>query len=94
MHTKNHGALKSSYPFRGRDRGCVNPRLSGIPQSDQIAERMMLSELLSDPAAAMASSLLGDGDPGLLQKIPGFTALLPQGGGDGEQAAAAEGAIG
>jgi hypothetical protein len=34
------------------------------------------------------------GDPGLFQKIPDITALLPQGGCDGEQAAAAEGAIG
>jgi hypothetical protein len=30
------------------------------------------------------------GDPGLLQKIPDITALLAQGGGDGEQPAAAD----
>jgi hypothetical protein len=30
------------------------------------------------------------GDPGLLQKIPDIPPLLPQGGGDGEQTAAAE----
>ena len=34
------------------------------------------------------------GDPGLLQQIPDITGLLPQGGGDGEQVVAAEGAIG
>jgi len=34
------------------------------------------------------------GNPGLLQKLPDIAALLPEGGGDGEQAAAADGAAG
>ena len=30
------------------------------------------------------------GDPGLLQELPDIPALLPEGGGDGEQAAPAD----
>ncbi len=33
------------------------------------------------------------GNPRLLQELPHITALLSQGGGDGEQAAAADGAL-
>jgi len=33
------------------------------------------------------------GDPGLLQELPGIAALLLEGRGDGEQAAAADAAI-
>jgi hypothetical protein len=34
------------------------------------------------------------GDPGLLQELPGIPALLPQGGGDREQSATADGTAG
>ena len=34
------------------------------------------------------------GNPALLQELPNIAALLPQGGGDGEQPAAADGAAG
>lgn len=34
------------------------------------------------------------GDPCLLQELPDIPALLPQGGGDGEQSAAADGTAG
>ena len=34
------------------------------------------------------------GNPGLLQALPDIAALLPQGGGDGEQPAAPDGAAG
>jgi len=34
------------------------------------------------------------GDPGLLQKFPDIPPLLPEGGGDREQPAAADGAVG
>jgi len=39
------------------------------------------------PAAVM-------GDPGLLQELPDIPALLPEGGGDREQSAAADGTAG
>ena len=34
------------------------------------------------------------GDPGLLEELPDIAALLPQAGGDREQAAAADGTAG
>ena len=34
------------------------------------------------------------GDPGLFQEIPDIAVLLPEGGGDGEQACPADGAVG
>lgn len=68
------------YAFRGWDDRSVNRLLSEISHRDQIRERMVRSELLSDP--------------GLLQKNPDIAALLAQGGGDGEPAAAAERAMG
>ena len=53
-------------------------------------DTLIVDNRLRDSAAVMAQPAAVMGNPGLLQKIPDIAALRQQGGGDREQAAAAD----